>query len=87
MSLPCLGVYAPAPPLPPPPQAFDADFEYLSVPRNCRFLQGAHTDRQPVQRLKTAINEEKESVELLLNYKKNGDPFWNLLYVGELRLT
>jgi hypothetical protein len=54
------------------------------VPRNCRFLQGAHTDRQPVQRLKAAIAEEKESVELLLNYKKNGDPFWNLLYVGEL---
>ncbi|KAJ0116093.1 hypothetical protein J7T55_005039 [Diaporthe amygdali] len=54
------------------------------VPRNCRFLQGAHTDRQPVQRLKTAINEEKESVELLLNYKKNGDPFWNLLYVAPL---
>ncbi|POS75652.1 hypothetical protein DHEL01_v205950 [Diaporthe helianthi] len=54
------------------------------VPRNCRFLQGAHTDRQPVQRLKTAIAEEKESVELLLNYKKNGDPFWNLLYVAPL---
>lgn len=54
------------------------------VPRNCRFLQGAHTDRQPVQRLKTAITEEKESVELLLNYKKNGDPFWNLLYVAPL---
>lgn len=26
-------------------------------------------------------------MELLLNYKKNGDPFWNLLYVGELRNT
>lgn len=63
--------------------ALGADFECVSVPRNCRFLQGAHTDRQPVQRLKTAINEEKESVELLLNYKKNGDPFWNLLYVGK----
>lgn len=53
------------------------------IPRNCRFLQGQHTDRVPVRRLKTAINERKESVELILNYKKNGDPFWNLLYVGE----
>lgn len=52
------------------------------VPRNCRFLQGAHTDRQAVARLRNAIHEQKESVELLLNYKKNGDPFWNLLYVG-----
>ncbi|KAK2009740.1 hypothetical protein LZ32DRAFT_564169 [Colletotrichum eremochloae] len=54
------------------------------IPRNCRFLQGAHTDREPVRRLKTAIDERKESVELLLNYKKNGDPFWNLLYVAPL---
>ncbi|KAJ3943600.1 uncharacterized protein N0V96_006528 [Colletotrichum fioriniae] len=46
------------------------------------FLQGAHTDRVPVRRLKNAIDERKESVELILNYKKNGDPFWNLLYVG-----
>lgn len=53
------------------------------IPRNCRFLQGSYTDRQPVQRLKQAIAEKKESVELLLNYKKNGDPFWNLLYVGK----
>lgn len=52
------------------------------IPRNCRFLQGAHTDRQPVKRLKQAIEARKESVELLLNYKKNGEPFWNLLYVG-----
>ncbi|KAK6223596.1 Aureochrome1 [Colletotrichum tabaci] len=54
------------------------------IPRNCRFLQGQHTDRVPVRRLKTAINERKESVELILNYKKNGDPFWNLLYVAPL---
>lgn len=53
------------------------------IPRNCRFLQGPVTDRQPVRRLKQAIEDRKESVELLLNYKKNGDPFWNLLYVGE----
>ncbi|TQN66744.1 Blue-light-activated protein [Colletotrichum shisoi] len=54
------------------------------IPRNCRFLQGQHTDRVPVRRLKAAINERKESVELILNYKKNGDPFWNLLYVAPL---
>ncbi|KAF9876405.1 blue light receptor [Colletotrichum karsti] len=54
------------------------------IPRNCRFLQGAHTDRHPIRRLKNAIEERKESVELILNYKKNGDPFWNLLYVAPL---
>ena len=53
------------------------------IPRNCRFLQGAHTDRAAVRRLASCINGRKESVELLLNYKKNGDPFWNLLYVSK----
>lgn len=52
------------------------------VPRNCRFLQGTHTDRAPVRRLKAAIAGREESVELLLNYKKSGEPFWNLLYVS-----
>ena len=53
------------------------------IPRNCRFLQGKYTDRAAVRRLKIAIDHGQESVELLLNYKKSGDPFWNLLYVGE----
>ncbi|KAJ4389525.1 hypothetical protein N0V93_006995 [Gnomoniopsis smithogilvyi] len=31
------------------------------IPRNCRFLQGPVTDRQPVRRLKQAIEDRKES--------------------------
>ncbi|KAI9832200.1 MAG: hypothetical protein M1826_002204 [Phylliscum demangeonii] len=54
------------------------------IPRNCRFLQGKYTDRAAVRRLRLAIDNKQESVELLLNYKKNGDPFWNLLYVAPL---
>lgn len=53
------------------------------IPRNCRFLQGNHTDHAAVRRLKTCIGENKESVELLLNYRKTGEPFWNLLYVSK----
>lgn len=53
------------------------------VPRNCRFLQGNYTDRTATSRLKASIEAREETVELLLNYKKNGEPFWNLLYVGE----
>lgn len=52
------------------------------VPRNCRFLQGSYTDRNATKRLKASIDAKEETVELLLNYKKNGEPFWNLLYVG-----
>ncbi|KAL8774650.1 MAG: hypothetical protein Q9203_004043 [Teloschistes exilis] len=54
------------------------------VPRNCRFLQGHYTDRSATQRLKASIDAKEETVELLLNYKKNGEPFWNLLYVAPL---
>ncbi|KAA8574671.1 hypothetical protein EYC84_003921 [Monilinia fructicola] len=54
------------------------------IPRNCRFLQGSYTDRQATERLRTSIENCEETVELLLNYRKNGDPFWNLLYVSPL---
>ena len=54
------------------------------IPRNCRFLQGRQTDRSAVKRLRISIDEGQESVELLLNYKKTGEPFWNLLYVTPL---
>lgn len=54
------------------------------VPRNCRFLQGNYTDRTATKRLKASIDAKEETVELLLNYKKSGEPFWNLLYVAPL---
>ncbi|KAH8881185.1 hypothetical protein GQ53DRAFT_668285 [Thozetella sp. PMI_491] len=54
------------------------------IPRNCRFLQGTHTDRAVVRRLREGIDARRDVVELLLNYKKNGDPFWNLLYMAPL---
>jgi PAS domain S-box-containing protein len=54
------------------------------VPRNCRFLQGELTNPSSTRRLKASIAACEETVELLLNYRKNGDPFWNLLYVSPL---
>ena len=54
------------------------------VPRNCRFLQGTYTDRTATTRLRASIEAKEETVELLLNYKKSGEPFWNLLYVAPL---
>ncbi|KAE9363619.1 hypothetical protein N431DRAFT_564246 [Stipitochalara longipes BDJ] len=54
------------------------------IPRNCRFLQGELTDSSATKRLRASIDNCEETVELLLNYRKNGDPFWNLLYVAPL---
>jgi phototropin len=40
------------------------------------------TDKLSVKSLRYSINNAEETVELLLNYRKNGGPFWNLLYVS-----
>jgi PAS domain S-box-containing protein len=50
--------------------------------RNCRFLQGAGTDKADVERVREAIRT-REPIELdLLNYKKDGTHFWNRLLVS-----
>lgn len=50
--------------------------------RNCRFLQGAQTDRESVADLRSAI-ERRQSIGLeILNYKRDGTPFWNAVFIG-----
>lgn len=49
---------------------------------NCRFLQGADTDRQVVRRIAQAIDARTDINVDLLNYRKDGTPFWNALYVS-----
>ncbi len=51
------------------------------IGRNCRFLQGPKTARSPVTRLREAIANGEECTVELLNYRKNGQPFWNRLSV------
>jgi PAS domain S-box-containing protein len=50
--------------------------------RNCRFLQGAHRDQPALDELRKAIAEERECRVVLRNYRKDGTPFWNELYVS-----
>ena len=52
--------------------------------RNCRFLQGPDTDRTQVAQIRTAIEQEKVTVVELLNYRKNGESFWNALHLGPI---
>jgi phosphoserine phosphatase RsbU/P len=49
--------------------------------RNCRFLQGPGTDPETVHALRTAIQENREVTVQLLNYRKDGKPFWNRLSI------
>ena len=47
------------------------------IGRNCRLLQGPGTDPQMVAQISQAIAERREVKATLLNYRKNGQPFWN----------
>lgn len=53
--------------------------------RNCRFLQGPKTKRDEVDRIRDAIQGEKERSVNLLNYRKDGTPFVNEFFISPLR--
>lgn len=53
--------------------------------RNCRFLQGAGTDRESIDVIRTAVKNGTDATVCLLNYKKDGTPFWNQLFIAALR--
>lgn len=53
--------------------------------RNCRFLQGAGTDRKAVDVIRTAVANGTDATVCLLNYRADGTPFWNQLFVAALR--
>ncbi|MFD1598721.1 PAS domain S-box protein [Halobellus rarus] len=49
--------------------------------RNCRFLQGERTDEASVARLRRAIDAEEPVSEILVNHRRDGEPFYNALDV------
>ncbi|KGX90070.1 biphenyl 2,3-dioxygenase [Pontibacillus halophilus JSM 076056 = DSM 19796] len=51
------------------------------IGHNCRFLQGKETDKDAVYQIKRAV-ENADSIEItILNYRKDGTPFWNELHI------
>nr|AML77331.1 putative LOV domain-containing protein [Flaveria trinervia] len=55
------------------------------IGRNCRFLQGADTDPEDVAKIREALQKGTTYCGRLLNYKKDGSPFWNLLTVSPIK--
>ena len=55
------------------------------VGRNCRFLQGPETDPAAVDRLREGIAEATPVTVDLLNYRADGEPFWNRVTVAPIR--
>lgn len=50
--------------------------------RNCRFLQGPETDPTAVASIRQAIAEQRDVCVELINYRKDGTPFWNSLSIS-----
>ncbi|MCP1318291.1 EAL domain-containing protein [Halomonas sp. 707B3] len=46
---------------------------------NCRFLQGPDTDPDSLTAIRWAVRERQSLDVILLNYRKDGTPFWNHL--------
>jgi sigma-B regulation protein RsbU (phosphoserine phosphatase) len=53
--------------------------------KNCRFLQGPETNQDTIQKIKEAIRETKEITVEILNYRKDGTPFWNRLSITPVK--
>lgn len=53
--------------------------------RNCRFLQGPQTDEKSVAELAQAVDAEASTTVELLNYRANGERFWNEVTIAPVR--
>ena len=53
--------------------------------RNCRMLQGPGTDREVARQLREAIRAAQPVTVALLNYRRDGQPFWNRITVAPIR--
>ncbi|MGM0701325.1 MAG: EAL domain-containing protein [Pseudomonadota bacterium] len=52
------------------------------IGRNCRMLQGENTDPSAIRALRNGIEARRTLHVTLLNYRKDGSPFWNDLYIS-----
>ena len=57
------------------------------VGRNCRFLQGPETSHAAIKEIKDAVGRGEDISLCLLNYKKDGSPFWNQVFIAPLKDT
>ena len=55
------------------------------VGRNCRFLQGPDTDPGTLALIRARIAAGEAVETEILNYKKDGSPFWNSLVISPIR--
>lgn len=54
------------------------------IGRNCRFLQGPGTSQTAVAELRHAVAAGLDANVEILNYRKDGSPFWNQLHISPI---
>ena len=54
------------------------------IGRNCKFLQGPDTDPRTVEAMRDILERQAVEVIEVLNYRKDGTPFWNSLHLGPI---
>ncbi len=52
--------------------------------RNCAFLQGPETNPETIRKIRRALRALKPFEGEVLNYRKNGQPFWNELSIAPI---
>ncbi len=52
------------------------------IGHNCRFLQGTDTDQTSVAAIRAAITQRRDIAIDILNHRKDGEPFWNGLFIS-----
>jgi len=55
-----------------------------TIGRNCGFLQGSQTNPIAVQAIRDALRDDRSCKVSLLNYRKDGTPFWNSLLISPI---
>ena len=55
------------------------------IGRNCRFLQGSNTDPHSSRRIRSCVEAGQGCVEWIVNYRRDGAMFWNLLFISPVR--
>nr|AML77582.1 putative LOV domain-containing protein [Phyllocladus hypophyllus] len=53
--------------------------------KNCKILQGPATDQEDISKIRQSIEAEQPCTVRILNYRKDGNPFWNLLHTAPVR--
>lgn len=54
------------------------------IGHNCRFLHRGEPDQPGLEDVRRAVRDECEGVAVLRNYRKDGMPFWNELYIAPI---